>query len=127
MIINEKTKTIELTADEMKKARNPKNEDEYNDLQKVRHDYPGFRVIQKTRRKSKSALVKLDLATIESYVNARGNDQQKRDLSNLLNVSFFVIKKWFFEQFPEVKEFTSYSQIVMAMMGCGSNTPAAAH
>lgn len=115
MIINEKKMSIELTAAEMKEARKFGTM-EYRNLQEARRDYPDFAVVKKQAR-SKSDFAGLNLKTIKTYVAKHGDDQQKEKLNFMTKkrvdvesgeyiepTSFFEIKKWFLNEFPELKK-----------------------
>ena len=128
MIINEKKMSIELTAAEMKKARKF-GTNEYRNLQEARRDYPDFAVVKKQTR-SKSDFAGLNLKTIKAYVAKHGDDLQKEKLNFMAKkrvdaesgeyiepTSFFEIKKWFLNEFPELKmQRTEYRQRVQAIL-----------
>lgn len=114
MTINFANNCIELTTSEMKNAMTF-GSSEYNDLQKARHDYPTYRVVEK-KIKNKSDFSKLTMKTIKAYVEKHGSDKQKNDLKLMTQTdvdmetgeymeaeSFFTIKAWFLNTFPELK------------------------
>ena len=108
-------KTIELTKAEMKSAMIYGTE-EYRMLQEVRRDYPGFRVIEEKTKRNKADFAGLDKKTIAAYVQMRGTDDQKKTFKFISKKtidedgnyhepqSFFEIKKWFLNEFPELKQ-----------------------
>ena len=114
MIINFAANCIELTTTEMKNAMTF-GSGEYKALQEARRDYPTYRVVEK-KIKNKSEFGKLTMKTIKAYVEKHGSDKQKNDLKimtqNGVNMengeyteaeSFFTIKAWFLNTFPELK------------------------
>jgi hypothetical protein len=109
-------KTIELTKTEMKNAMTY-GTTEYDALQAMRRDYPGFEVVEavKVKKTAKTPLDSLNLATIKAYVKANGSPEQKQKFLTISNAtiteegviippqSFFDIKKWFLAEFPQYK------------------------
>lgn len=115
MTINFNKKTIELSKSEMKEAKIFGSE-MYNDLQTARKDYPKFKVVELKAKKSKAILSTLDMNSITEYVERHGTDEQKNNF-NLISKSsisesgeyvkaqsFFKIKAWFLNEFPEIKQ-----------------------
>ncbi len=108
-------KTIELTKAEMKAAMTYGNP-EYDALQAIRRDYPGFRVVEEKTKRGKSEFASLDMKTISAYVEKRGDESQKQSFAFISKKtvdengeyheaqSFFEIKKWFLNEFPEIKQ-----------------------
>lgn len=114
MVTNFNANCIELTTAEMKKAM-IFGSDEYKALQEARRDYPNYRVVEK-KIKNKSEFGKLTMKTIKAYVEKHGSDRQKNDLEIMTQkgvdmetgeymeaASFFAIKGWFLNTFPELK------------------------
>ena len=114
MVTNFNANCIELTTAEMKKAISTGSE-EYKALQEARRDYPNYRVVEK-KIKNKSEFGKLTMKTIKAYVEKHGSDKQKNDLEIMTQkgvdmetgeymeaASFFAIKGWFLNTFPELK------------------------
>ena len=114
MVTNFNANCIELTTAEMKKAM-IFGSDEYKALQEARRDYPNYRVVEK-KIKNKSEFGKLTMKTIKAYVEKHGSDKQKNDLEIMTQkgvdmetgeymeaASFFAIKGWFRNTFPELK------------------------
>ena len=108
-------KTIELTKTDMKNAMTYGTA-EYDALQVMRRDYPGFRVVEEKTKKGKSDFASLDMKTIRAYVEKRGDEGQKQNFAFISTKtvgedgeyheaqSFFEIKKWFLNEFPEIKQ-----------------------
>ncbi len=115
MKTNLAAKTIELTKAEMKNAMTY-GTTEYDMLQTIRRDYPGFRVVEIKAKKGKSDFASLDMKTIRAYVEKYGDEGQKKDFAFISKKtvdengeyheaqSFFEIKKWFLNVFPEIKQ-----------------------
>jgi len=115
MTINYNNNTIELTTAEMKEAQKY-GSDMYNMVREARIDNPGFKVKEVKAKKSKSDFGTLDMKTINAYVEKHGSDEQKANFKFLTTKtvtedgeyheaqSFFEIKKWFLNQFPELKK-----------------------
>ena len=115
MTINFNNKTIELTKTEMTNASKYGSQ-MYRDLMDARHDNPDFRIVEVKVKKSKSDFSDLTMATIKSYVEAHGSIEQKKNFEFISKKtidengeyhepqSFFDIKKWFLDEFPEIKQ-----------------------
>ena len=114
MKTNLNNKTIELTKTEMNAAMTY-GTDEYRALQEIRRDYPGFKVVELKPKKNNADFAELNMKTIRTYVNKHGSEAQKNhfDFISKRTVdddgeyhetqSFFLIKKWFLDEFPEIK------------------------
>ena len=115
MTINYNNNTIELTTAEMKEAQKY-GSDMYNMVREARIDNPGFKVKEVKTKKTKNDFSDLNLKTIKTYVEKNGTEDQKKDFKFLTTKtvtedgeyheaqSFFEIKKWFLNQFPELKK-----------------------
>lgn len=115
MTINYEKKAIELTTAEMKEAKKF-GSDMYKMVCEVRRDYPNFEVKEVKTKKSKSDFSDLNMKTIKAYVEKRGSDEQKANFKFISQKtinedgeyveaqSFFEIKKWFLNEFPEIKQ-----------------------
>ncbi len=115
MKINEKKNTIELTKAEMKDAAIVGSE-MYRLLQEARRDYPGFKTVQEKTKRNKSDFSGLNMKTIQLYVANHGTEEQKETFAFISErsitedgeyheaQSFFEIKKWFLNEFTEVKK-----------------------
>ena len=115
MKINLIKKSIELTKSEMKQAM-IYGTNEYDMLQAIRRDYPGFRTVEEKTKKNKNDFGKLDMKTIKAYVAKHGTDEQKQNFAYISKrtvdedgeyhepQSFFLIKSWFLNEFPEIKQ-----------------------
>ena len=109
-------KKIELTKAEMKAAMTYGTA-EYTALQAIRRDYPGFDVVEAVKiKKSKADFADLNMKTIRTYVEKHGDDEQKRNFAFISKrsvdedgeyheaQSFFEIKSWFLNEFPEIRK-----------------------
>ena len=92
---------------------------EYNQLQIVRADYPGFTPIQR-KIKTNSNKQKYDGLTyfyMEHYISIHENAEENRKQYDELRLiaqchskgkRYPTIKKWFLDTYPEVREFGSF-------------------
>lgn len=115
MTINFSARSIELTTAEMKKAQKY-GSDMYKELCAARKDFPGFEVVGVKAKKSKNDFSDLNMKTIKAYVEKHGSDEQKEHFEFISKKtitedgeyveaqSFFQIKKWFLEEFSELKQ-----------------------
>ena len=115
MTINFNKNTIELTTAEMNDAKKYGSE-AYKNLMDARRDNPGYRVVEVKAKRTKTALDSIDMKMIKSYVKDHGSEEQKREFLRLTTPtitedglymeaqSFFVVKKWFLAEFPQVKD-----------------------
>lgn len=87
---------------------------EYKDFIEVQKNFPDFKVVEKaTTKRTSSQLSKITLSDIKRYVSFHDDENKSKmaELERMCNAkangelnstSFFAIKKWFFEQYPEV-------------------------
>lgn len=110
--ISHENNTIVITKAFAKKA-SVYGSDAYDELRKIKLDNPDYKVEVRTVSKTTSATNKITLATMENYIakhdttgeimkqfNALRNEELGE---NLHKTTFFQIKKWFFETYPELK------------------------
>lgn len=89
--------------------------EEYNLLQQTRKDYPTFRVVRKqiAKKKDKESYKGLTYEYMENYIKLHDDKdetimkeyKEMRLLAACHSIRYPVIKKWFFNQFPEVEKF----------------------
>lgn len=115
MTINFVGKTVELTKGEMNEAKKYGSQG-YNNLMDALRDNPGFRVVEIKTKKGKSDFSNLNMKTIKAYVAKNGNAEQKDHFAfiSMRSISedgeyceaqpFFQIKRWFLNEFPEIKQ-----------------------
>ena len=86
---------------------------EYNMLQAARQDYPTYQVVRKTikRNPQKEAFDGLTYEYMERYMerydvptDTRQKYEEMRFMAKCHSIRYPVIKKWFLETFPEVKD-----------------------
>jgi hypothetical protein len=86
---------------------------EYDKLQAARRDYPNYTVVRKTIRRNpkKEAFNGLTYEYMERYMEryntpaeTRQKYQEMRFMANCHSIRYPIIKKWFLETFPEVKD-----------------------
>jgi len=96
---------------------------EYNDLQAVRRDYPGFKVVvvapRKATKGNKPSFKGLTYEYMESYISKHDDENSSimeaymilRGISDdaeeafAESCSYFEIKTWFLNQYPAIAEF----------------------
>lgn len=112
MKINFANNTIEISKAFASKAK-IYGSDEYNLLVKVRKENADFAVVVVSVAKKPTKNSRITLADMKRYISFH-DDEQKSKMSEfeamrnakengeLQAKSFFEIKKWFFEAFPEV-------------------------
>jgi hypothetical protein len=112
MKINYTNRTIEITKAFANKAKNY-GSNEYALLQEARKDNRGFSVVVVAVKKKSAKNSRITLADMERYISAHDDEQKSKmgefevlrnakEHGELYAKSFFEIKKWFFEAFPEV-------------------------
>ena len=106
---------IELTAAEMKEAQKY-GSDMYRNLMDAKRDNPGFMIKQEKAKKVKNDFSDLNMKNITMYVAKHGTEEQKKNFATISKrtitedgeycepQSFFEIKKWFLNEFPEIKQ-----------------------
>lgn len=87
--------------------------DEYKSLKEMKSDFPEFKIEVRTAPKKTSSTNKITLVTMENYIKKHDTDgtimakfeelKNEESGDNLRKTSFFEIKKWFFETYPELK------------------------
>ena len=110
--ISHENNTIVITKAFAKKA-SVYGSDAYEELRKIKLDNPDYKVEVRAVSKTTSSTNKITLATMENYIakhDATGevmkqfNALRNEELGeNLQKTTFFQIKKWFFEIYPELK------------------------
>ena len=132
MKINMNKKTIELNKAEMKKAMVFGNV-EYDNLQIVRRDYPNFKVVEIKVKKNNSDFANLKMDDIKGFVEKYGSEEQKASFAFISKrsvdedgeycepQSFFQIKTWFLNEFPEFKQIRKdYRQKIVSIYDAAS-------
>lgn len=112
MKINYTNRTIEISKAFANKA-SVYGSDEYSLLKEARKDNEGFAVVVVATNRKASKNSKITLADMERYISFHDDEEGSKmkvfkGLKNakangeLHEVSFFEIKKWFFETFADV-------------------------
>ena len=118
--IDFENKTIIMDRTFEKKAKDTRS-DEYSELQRVRKDYPDFRVITRTIRINphKKTYSGLSYAYMENYILNHGDDaevqealSEYRELREIAKChgkgkGYPVIKQWFLNRYKEIEEFSA--------------------
>ena len=89
------------------------NTPSYKELRKIKLDFPNYQVVVREVSKKTSADNKITMSTIERYIKMHDVDgkimaefEKKKNEKvgeKLHKTTFFQIKKWFFETYPELK------------------------
>ena len=126
VIINRKSATIELTK-KFEKAAARYGSDEYEALQAARSDYPNYRVVVKATKKNGEHLKGLTFDFMEKYIrnhdedgsimkeyeDLRGTSEEAIELE-IGSESYFIIKKWFLNKYPEIASFVAKRERLVA-------------
>lgn len=113
IMLNHETKSIVITKAFSKNA-STYGTTEYKDLIKIKNDFRDYQIVVRSVPKRKRGINDISLTDMETYIQ-KHDDEEKSIMStfksmvnekageNLKRTSFFTIKKWFFEQYPELK------------------------
>ena len=112
MKINYANRTIEISKAFANKA-SVYGSDEYSLLKEARKDNEGFAVVVVSTNRKVSKNSKITMADIERYISFHDDEagskmktfeglKNAKKNGELRDVSFFEIKKWFFETFADV-------------------------
>jgi len=117
MKINHQTKTLELSKSFSKKASMYGSE-EYNTLTAAKNDYPSYKILitASARRKAKDSHKGLSYEYMEQYIKKQENHEKKLnefyiltaknvDKETVTPAHYTTVKKWFLQEFPEIREF----------------------
>lgn len=108
------TKTIVITKAFEKKAR-IYGTSEYKMLVDIKKENPGYEVVVRATSDRKTGMNKITLDDMRAYIQKhedQGCERMKQfdamvneeKGENLKRTSFFAIKNWFFEQYPNLKK-----------------------
>ena len=112
--INDKNRTIEITKTFSNLAKRF-GTSQYDDLQAVRRDYPTYRVEIKKAKKKADCFKGLTFEFMERYIKNHnvellenffslcGKDKDGTELEFAATATYGEIKKWFIDEFPELK------------------------
>ena len=85
----------------------------YKELAEAKRDNPNFKIIVKANTKSVSSANKVTLSMMENYIAkhdetgeimAKFNSLRHEEVGeNLQRTTFFQIKKWFFDTYPDLR------------------------
>lgn len=111
LTLRHENKSIVITKDFAKKSSNPNNA-EYQKLADVKRVYADYTVIVRAVSKKNSKTNKITRANMKAYISKHDDDGSimakfeamvnEKAGENLQRTSFFAIKKWFFEQYPDL-------------------------
>ena len=122
MLINQNKRRIEMTEAEAKMA-SKYNSEEYNELVSIKRDFPYLSIfIVKNKSKRNDNLKGLTFKYMETYIAKNGTPEQEENFKLLrgaddglghLAPCYGEVKKWFLNEFPEIK---AYSQQVSRIL-----------
>lgn len=126
MFINTSAMAIEMAKSEHR-AAHTYGTTEYENLQKVRKAYPGYRVVIKERKRT-NRLKGLDVDYMKKYIQEhdadgsilkvfyqlRGLDENGKKLSLAASASFGELRMWFLNQFPELEDMNTTVDNILA-------------
>ena len=110
--IKHENRTIVITKDYAKKSSNPNNK-EFKDLANLKKAYREYDVVVRESAKRKSKMSRITLSNMKAYIESHDADGKimseferiVKESNNSIEYSgFFGVKKWFLEQYSELKE-----------------------
>lgn len=113
--INYKKSTIEITKAFEKKAR-AFGSDEYNDLCRVKKEFPTYRLVIKATRSS-STFKGMDYDFMIEYIGKHENAEQRKaefDKLRANDLAYGEIKQWFVSTYPVFKDCNTKAQWILA-------------
>lgn len=119
LTIDTKKKVIAMTK-KFAKASRRVGSPEYDMLQLVRRDYPSYRVEAKTTKAKANSLKGLNYKFMEIYIKKHAEDKledfnvQTAKLDGIKNASYVEVKAWFLNTFPEIEEYNTLRDALMA-------------
>jgi len=128
--LNHKNGTIELTKS-FSNASSKYGSEAYNQLQQVRRDYPTYQIVtasSKAGSGKRDMLKGLNFEYMEVYIEKHDNEQatimkaykelrgtaEEYEGLGVESESYMTIRSWFLEQFPEVANFQSKRENMVA-------------
>ena len=119
LTIDTRKKVIAMTK-KFAKASRRVGSPEYDMLQLVRRDYPTYRVETKTTKAKANSLKGLNYHFMEIYIKKHAEDKledfnvQTAKLDGIKNASYLEVKAWFLNTFPEIEEYNTLRDALMA-------------
>lgn len=112
--------TIIITKDFSKKSGIP-GSNEYKELMAIKRENRDYNVVVKASTKRKSGTSKITTAKMRAYISKHDDDNgtimaqfdamvNEKVGENFNRTSFFAIKKWFFEQYSDLKPDTKNAE-----------------
>jgi hypothetical protein len=111
IIVKHENRTIAITKEYAKKSSNPNNK-EFKDFMEVKKAYRDYTVVVRTNTKRNSKTSRITLANMKAYISKHDSDGSimvafenivKESVDSIEYSGFFGVKKWFFEQYPDLK------------------------
>lgn len=112
--LNHENKTIVITK-EFSKSASTYNTPEYNELIEIKKNFNNYQIVVRSAPKRKRGINDITLANMRAYISKHDDENKtimaefdsmvnEKSGENLKRTSFFAIKKWFFEQYPDLKK-----------------------
>ena len=115
--ISYEKKTIEITKAFAKKA-SEYGTISYNELSKVRREFPSFDIVVVTPKTSNANTFKgMDYKFMEEYISKQANADERMEKFNKLremDLSYGEMKQWFIEEFPVFANCKTRAQWILA-------------
>ena len=114
IMLNHENKTIVITKEFSKKA-STYGTTEYKELLKIKNDFRDYQIVVRSAPRRTHSINDITLADMRAYIK-KHDDEEKSIMAKfesmvnektgekLIRTSFFAIKKWFFEQYPDLKK-----------------------
>lgn len=109
--VKHENRTIVITKDYAKKSSNPNNK-EFKELMELKKAYRDYTVVVRASIKRNSKTSRITLSNMKAYISKHDSDGSiMLEFENIVKESdnsieysgFFGVKKWFFEQYPDLK------------------------
>ena len=110
--VKHENRTIVITKDYAKKSSNPNNK-EFKELMELKKAYRDYTVVVRASIKRNSKTSRITLSNMKAYIKNHDSDGKimseferiVKESNNSIEYSgFFGVKKWFLEQYSELKE-----------------------
>ena len=119
--LNHDDHTIIITKDFAKKSGIP-GSNEYKELMNIKRENRDYNVVVKVTTRRKDGTSKITKAKMRAYISKHDDDKgtimaqfnamvNEKVGENLDRTSFFAIKKWFFEQYSDLKPHTENVEV----------------
>lgn len=112
--LNHENKTIVITK-EFSKSASTYGTTEYKELLEIKKDFGDYQIVVRSTPRRKRGINDITLTDMKAYIKKHDKEDNsimavfesmvnEKTGENLKRTSFFTIKKWFFEQYPDLKK-----------------------